>query len=385
MDPEARPLRILMVLESDYSPKGGGGAESQLRTLARHLTKIGHSVSVVTPLFPWGSQRIVERMHGIPVARLRYPRRRLLGAAVMHARFASFLVRRRDRYDVWHVHIGHHLGALTCLVGALVGKPVVVKISGWWELEKGLLAPDIGLLGKVGQAWLRRASVVQAISTRVARELEARGFPKDRIVILPNGIDLERFHVGGARRAPGEPFTVVYVGRLSEEKGVLTLLDAWAQAFAGRSPSEVRLQIVGGGPLEGALHERAERLGVASQVELLGHRDRVEQVLSGAHLGVLPSRMEGLSNALLEFMASGLPTAATEVSGSEDFVVPGQSGWLFPVSDAAALAKALREAEALSAEELARMGESARADVEERAAIDRVATRLVEIYRAGGA
>ena len=59
----------------------------------------------------------------------------------MCLRFAAFLLGHGRRYDAWHVHIGHHLGAVTCLVGALVGKPVVVKISGCWELEQGVMAP----------------------------------------------------------------------------------------------------------------------------------------------------------------------------------------------------------------------------------------------------
>jgi glycosyltransferase involved in cell wall biosynthesis len=226
---------------------------------------------------------------------------------------------------------------------------------------------------------------MQAISTRIANELEARGFPKDRIVVLPNAIDLDRFTQVGARRKPGEPFTVVYVGRLSEEKGVLTLLDGWAKAFAGRKASDVRLQIVGGGPLEEPIKKKAAELGVADQIELLGHKDKVEEVLAAAHVGVLPSRFEGLSNALLEFMASGLPTVASQVSGSEDFVVTGENGWLFPVSDAATLGEHLKKAEALSTEELARMGKKARSEVERRASIDKVVGRLVEIYRAGRA
>ncbi len=93
-------------------------------------------------------------------------------------------------------------------------------------------------------------------------------------------------------------------------------------------------------------------------------------MLADADVGVLPSRIEGLSNTLLEFMASGLPALASRVSGSEDFVVPGRNGWLFPVADVAALAAALREAEALPPERLAAMGRQARADVEATASLD---------------
>jgi glycosyltransferase involved in cell wall biosynthesis len=379
-----KPLRILMVLESNFTPKGGGGAESQVRTLARHMIDIGQRVSVLTPLEARGPQRTAERVQGIPVARLPYPHMRIVGAGILYMRLAAFLLQNRDRYDVWHVHIAHHLGAVTCLLGDMLGKPVIVKISGSWELEHGLLAPNAGVVGRIGRSWLKRASAFQAISTRIAGELESRGFAKDRIKVLPNGIDLDRFREVKARRAPGEPFTVLYVGRLSEEKGILTLVDAWAQAFAGREPGAVRLWLVGGGALEATIRERVQALGIAEQVELLGHRDRVEDVIAAAHIGVLPSRIEGLSNSLLEFMASGLPTAASKVSGSEDFVVTGDNGWLFPVSDAGALAEHLRAAEALPSEALAAMGQKARADVEARAALGEVVGRLLALYRGEG-
>ena len=104
-------------------------------------------------------------------------------------------------------------------------------------------------------------------------------------------------------------------------------------------------------------------------------------MLAEAHIGVLPSRIEGLSNTLLEFMACGLPAVASRVSGSEDFVKPGRNGWLHPVGDAGAVAAALREAEALSPERLAALGHNARADVEAAAAVPRVIGKLMELYR----
>jgi glycosyltransferase involved in cell wall biosynthesis len=374
-------LRIYMVLESDFTQRGGGGAESQLRTLARYLRRIGHAVTVLTPLLPYGPQVTAERCYGLPVGRVPYPRIKVLGGVIMTLKVAALLWQRRHRYDALHVHIGHHLGAMTCFVGPLLGKPVVLKISGWWELEKGLLAPGRGPLDVLARRWLKRASVVQALSTRIAGELEKQGFPRDKILVLPNAVDTSRFRVREALRAPGTPFTAVFVGRLVAEKGLTTLFEAWAQAFAGRSKDEVRLRLVGAGPLEEELRATARRLGIDEQVELLGHRDRVEEVLAEADLGVLPSRIEGLSNTLLEFMASGLPVLATRVSGSEDFVVTGRNGWLVDVSDVAGMAAALREAASLPAARLTEIGRRARADVVEAAALDAVVGKLLQLYR----
>ena len=374
-----RPLRILMVLESNFTQRGGGGAESQVKTLAAHLRHLGHRVTVLTPMLPQGPQVAAERCYGVPVGRLRYPRLPLAGAAIMCARMGAFLWKHRNRYDAWHVHIGHHLGAVTCLVGSVLGKPVIVKISGWWELEQGVMAPRRRPLDILARRWLKKAGTTQAISTRIAHELERQGFPRDRILVLPNAVDTSRFRVRTTPRATEVPFTAVFVGRLVLEKGLDTLFDGWAQAFHGRS--DVRLRLVGEGGQEGALREQAERLGIASQVEFLGHRDQVEEVLAQADVGVLPSRIEGLSNTLLEFMASGLPTLASRVSGSEDFIVNGRNGWLFPVSDAAALADCLRDARSLPATRLLELGRHARADVEAASALDRVVGQLLLLYR----
>ena len=382
--PEPRPphpLRLLMVLESDFTPQGGGGAESQVRTLALHLLRLGQQVTVVTPLLARGRQVTAERYERVAVGRIRYPRLPTVGAAVMCLRFGAFLLGHGRRYDAWHVHIGHHLGAVACLVGALVDKPVVVKISGSWELEQGVMAPgDRKLLDRLALRWLKRASAVQAVSTRMAAELTRHGFPPDRILVLPNAVDVSRFSLRSVARAPGAPFTAVFVGRLVPEKDLATLLEAWARAFPPGEEIDARLRLVGDGPLEARLRAQAERLGLTRQVEFLGHRDRVEEVLADADVGVLPSRIEGLSNTLLEFMASGLPALASRVSGSEDFVVPERNGWLFEVSDVPALAAALRAAKALPPERLAAMGRRARADVEAAASLDVVAGRLQALY-----
>jgi L-malate glycosyltransferase len=379
MHRDAPPMRILMVLESRFTKRGGGGAESQLRTIALALKRAGQRVAIVTPLLSGDSPATAERCYGLPVARVKYPRIKLVGSAIMNARFAAFLVQHRRRYDAWHVHIGHNMGALACLIGELVGVPVVVKISGWWELEAGLLAPTSGLFGRVARGWLKRATAVQAISTRVAAELEKHGFPRERIIVLPNAVDTARFSARAKARDAGGPFVAVYVGRLVPEKDLATLFDGWAQAFAGRD--DVRLKLVGGGPLDAELRARAERLGIAAQVEFLGHRDDVEAVLAEAHVGVLPSRIEGLSNTLLEFMACGLPVVASRVSGSEDFVKPGDNGWLHDVGDVAAVGRALAEAEAMAPARLAALGAAARATVEREAALPRVVGQLMELYR----
>lgn len=379
MRADVRPLRILMVLESPFPSYGGGGAESQVRTLGRELRRLGHRVTVLTPLFADGSQRRVERVDGLPVCRLGYPRVSGFGSLVLWTRLLLFLHRRRRRYDALHAHIAHYLAALCCAAGRRMHLPVIVKFTGQWELERGLLAPQPSLATRAFKSLLRRATAYQAISRRIGREAVARGLPADLVVHLPNAVDVERFRAERAPRSRAAPLTVVYVGRLQQHKGLDTLLRGWQRAFPRAGAA--RLQLIGKGEDEPKLRALAAELGIAEQLSFAGHRDDVEQALADADVAVLPSIIEGLSNSLLEFMASGLPVIASEVSGSEDFVVTGRNGWLFPVGDVDALAAALGEAQSLPPEALRALGRQGRADVERRAGLDRVVARLLALYR----
>lgn len=379
--PRARPLRLLLLLESHFPAHAGGGAESQVRTLALRLRRLGHRVTVLTPRVRGGPTARVERYEGIAVCRLPFPPLRGVASLVLWTRLAAFLWRRRGRYHAWHVHIAHYLGAIACLLARAGPRPVpvVVKVSGSWELEHGVLAAGRGPVAALAQRCLKQADALQAISRRIAGELAAHGFDRDRIVILPNAVDTARFRDRRPAVAPARPRTAVFVGRLVREKGLDVLLSAWAQAFADRR--DLRLDLVGRGELEAGLRRQAEQLGIAGQVRFLGHRAQVEDVLAEADFGILPSLIEGLSNTLLEFMASSLPVLASRVSGSEDLVVSGRNGWLVDAGDVAALAAALVEAAALDAAALRTLGEQARRDVEAAAGLDSVVGRLLSLYR----
>lgn len=373
----ARPLRVLMILESDFMKQGGGGAESQVRTLAAHLVRLKQGVTVVVPMLARGPRAKTERCQKIPVARIAYPYWRVIGGGIMCARFAAFLIANRNRYDAWHVHIAHHLGAVACLLGPVLKKPVIVKISGFWELERGIVAQKRSVLTRLARACFQRATVLQAISTRIAHDLVEHGFPPERVVVLPNAVDTRRFSVESS--APDGTFSAVFVGRLVPEKDLSVLLRGWARAFRGQT--DTRLKLVGRGPEEQALRELAASLGIADQVEFPGHCESVQDLLAQSHVGLLPSRVEGLSNTLLEYMASGLPTIATRVSGSEDFVDHGRSGWLFEVGDEQALAEHLRNAYSMERGALRELGREARRTIERKATLEIVVERLMQLYR----
>ena len=378
MTAEPRRLRILMVLESEFPVARGGGSEIQLRTLGEALSRHGHRVTVLTPRLALGPQATASRHFGLAVGRLAYPRVRMLGGLVMLARMALFLRGHGRRYDAVHVHIAHHLALVCCAVAPTVGLRSVVKVSGWWELGRGLMRPDAGLLARMVRPLWRRADAWQSVSTRISAALAGLGVAPDRVHSIPNAIDLARFPARTTERPAGAPRTLVFVGRLAPEKDLRNLVRAWSQACGDRA--DRRLWLVGTGREMKPLQRLVHRLGCDGNVEFLGHRDDVAAILAQADVGVLPSLMEGLSNTLLEFMASAMPVLASRVSGSEDLVRTGHTGWLHEPGDVAGMVEALRAMDAAGDDLLAAMGRNARAEVERHAACDRVIDRLLAAY-----
>lgn len=377
-EPDAGPLSLLMVIEA-YFPSTGG-AERQLELIAGALVDRGHDVLVVAPRldrrFPAGADQ-----HGrLRLWRIGFPAVPLLGGLVLQLRLAWLLWRDRHRYAAIHVHVAHHMGAVCAVMGRLLGKPVVVKFSGWWEMEKGCLRRDGGLLAWLSRALLRRATALQAISSRIASDLAAFGFRASRIHRIPNAVATARFEALPRPRADAQPPRMVFVGRLVPEKCLDLLLRAWRLADLGTLGW--RLRIVGGGPQEQELRALAREQGVDGCVEWVGESRKVEEHLAVADVGVLVSRAEGLSNTLLEYFAAGLPVVATRVSGSEDFVVHGSNGWLSAAGDCAALAANLAACAATDAATRTRMGLQARDDVARQAGLASVLAQLEVLYRA---
>jgi glycosyltransferase involved in cell wall biosynthesis len=362
-----------------------GGTERQLALLSRTLRGLDVSVEVVTtrrsPDVP--GREVVD---GIPVHRLSFPRVRGLASLGAAIHLAAFLLRWAGRYDAVHVHTLSYLAVAATGIGRLLGKPVVLKAVGWWELERGVLdprrrrSPLVRLLLLV----LRRAQTWVAVSRALEEAMRRAAVPTARIRYLPNGVDTVRFRPGErdvARRllgmAPDCP-RVVFVGRLDPVKALPTLLRAW-RTVVEKEPRAL-LDIVGDGTTQADLEALVKTLGLEAAVLFHGRRDDVLPYLRAADCFVLPSSVEGLSNTLLEAMAVGLAVVATRVSGTEDVVEPGASGFLVSPGDEDDLSRQILTV--LGDPQLAaRMGARARQRVEEALSIDRVAASYLALYR----
>jgi glycosyltransferase involved in cell wall biosynthesis len=156
------------------------------------------------------------------------------------------------------------------------------------------------------------------------------------------------------------------------------MLRAW-RIVADAAPS-ARLVIVGDGPLRGECEATTRALGLAASVTLVGSRPDVPQILRNSHVYLSASRTEGMSNALLEGLASGLPLLATRVGGADDTIEHGVNGMLVRDGDVEALGSALREI-LLSDGKRQAMGAASRRMALERFALEKIVDRYLDLFR----
>jgi sugar transferase (PEP-CTERM/EpsH1 system associated) len=184
-----------------------------------------------------------------------------------------------------------------------------------------------------------------------------------------NGVDTECFHPspGGLQIIAGCPFDpaqhclVGTVGRMQTVKDQLTLAQAFAQALAlaPELRQRMRLIMVGEGPLRAQVQDVLDTAGLGALAWLPGERSDVPDIMRGLHIFALPSLAEGISNTILEAMASGLAVVATAVGGNAELVLQGQTGYLVAPSDPQAMALRL-VALALNPQRVHSMGQAGR-------------------------
>jgi glycosyltransferase involved in cell wall biosynthesis len=359
-----------------------GGAERQALLLAHRLRARGVDIEVVAEDARGGN--------GTPVGSecrtlVRTPRVRHVSTAIFWARVAARLWRRRREVGVLH------------MVGVDSEKAAFVPIArrlGLGTVVKIMLAGEGGDLENLGRGVERRAKLAAllavdrfvAVSERIVRDLVALGVPPERIVRVPNGVDVDRFAASrrAARRALGARVpvretdrVVLSAGRLVPQKAFDGLLRAFAEAAASRP--ETRLVVLGDGPERARLVEQTARLGLAARVHFPGHVPDPSVLLAGADLFVLGSRSEGLSNALLEAMAAGLPVVATRTSGTEDALRDGVDGVIVEPGDERGLARAMG-ALLDEPDRAAAFGEAARRRVREKFSIEATADAHQRLY-----
>lgn len=366
-------LQVTMIIQS-YLPRLGG-AERQLAALAPLLKARGVQLQVLTRRYPGMAAR--ETIAGVPVIRTPVWGGKV-GRSLLFTMFGLVQLRRLQP-DVIHVHELLSPATTAVLAHGLWGIPVVAKVLRGGHLGDLAKLQD-RLAGRQRLAAQRRHfAAFIAISREIDTELAAAGIPAGQRTFIPNGVDTTRFAppADGRReevrsRLGLQGPVVVYTGRLVPEKQVDLLLSTWP-AVRSAHP-HATLLILGSG-------EELQRLQAIAGpgTHFPGRVDDVIPYLQAADLFVLPSLTEGLSNALLEAMAVGVPPVATAVGGAPDLITPRENGLLVPPGDAEALQAAILSLLADPAR-LASMGARARQRVVSAYSLQSVADRLRGLY-----
>ncbi|MCC6493239.1 MAG: glycosyltransferase [Pirellulales bacterium] len=366
----AAPVNVCFLIDELRT----GGTETQLLRLIDNIDRqrVQPHLCLLNGLSD--SSRHLEPAN-VPILRLGVDKllsRRALGRL---RSFRSAL--RRWRIDVLQVHFpdSTYFGVLAA---KLAGVPAVVRTRRdlfYW------VTPVHRSWGKrldqLYNRWFVDAMVVNSEAVKAEAQRAERPAPK-RIDVIPNGIDLSRFH--HARRSAGShsKVRIGLVSMLRPEKRVDLFVEAACQVL--RRCPHAEFLVAGAGPEQRSIELLIDRLSVSPAVRLLGRTDDIPAFLSELDVAVLCSDTEGQSNAVVEYMAAGLPIVATAVGGNVELLRDGRTALLVPPGDATSLAEAIVK---LATDPALRtmLGREARLTMNETFDIRTVARRYESLYR----
>lgn len=315
-----------------------GGTENQAVELALRLSSVGYDVTV-------GCLRaqgpLLKRFEGTPVVvKEFYPRNGIdsPSGAYQFARLSWFL--RRGHFDIVHTHdLWSNLmgvpAAKMAGVRAIISSRRDLSHFDWYRGKKRIFLRRIQNLS--GAIITNAAAIKEDL-------ISEDGFPPEKLRVIHNGVELSRFNVDRRNRdrlfpevGPGK--LIVLVGNMhSDVKGHPWLI-ASAPLIMQEFPN-TRFVLVGDGERRGDFEKQAGDLGLSGSFLFMGRRSDIPEILASCDIAVLPSRAEGLPNAVLEYLAAGLPTIVSGVGGNTELITHERTGLIVPPEDSAALSAA---------------------------------------------
>ncbi len=362
----------ILLLNSEYPPIGGGAGNAS-SNIARVLAQPGQDVLVLTS--HWGDLPFEETRDGVKVVRLSVMRRKMDRSNALEqisfifgASFQTFGLIHQFNPDVTLAFFGLPSGAVALLLKKLYRIPYVVSLRGGdvpgfrpydFRMYHKLAAPFLHLI------WKNAFSVIA--NSKGLRDLALAFDSRVEIPVIPNGVNVSQFTV--SNRDWLFPH-ILSVGRVVYQKG----FDLAMRALSQLKDLEWTWTIAGDGPQMATLKAMAEEYGVNGRIHFAGwlSSEQLKEQYSAANVFLFPSRHEGMPNAVLEAMASGLPVIATRIAGNEELVVDGETGRLVPTEDVQSLQESLRPFLA-DAQMREQMGRAARQRVESSFSWNRVA------------
>ena len=368
----------ILILNSEYPPIGGGAGNASAN-IARQMVQQEHEVVLLTVRFndfAHDEYRQGVRILRVPALRKRMDRSGALEQVsfMLGGIFGSLRLLKEFRPDISIAFFGVPSGPIAWTLRLFTKIPYIVSMRG--GDVPGFRPYDFGIYHKIVAPILRivwKQAGALVANSKGLRQLALNFNPKADVKIIPNGVDLDEY--APVQRNWSAP-KLLSVGRVVYQKG----FDLGMHALAECRALDWTWTIAGDGGDRPELEVLAQKLGIAERIRFAGwqEKDELRGLYQAANLFLFPSRDEGMPNAVLEAMASGLPVIATQIAGSEELVVHNETGLLVPTEDVQMLTNALKTLvpDAAARE---RMGAAARLKVEKEYSWTSVASQYIQL------
>jgi glycosyltransferase involved in cell wall biosynthesis len=319
-----------------------GGIENYILTLCEHLDCEAFKITIVC--VTEDKQEVLQRTSAmkIQVHGLEAPSEGKQIFMYLKRLIALIYLLRREQVDVLHLHSMSYTGVNAILAAVLARVPVIIETH-----HQGAISQPSTITEKI-VLFLKRRFITKfiALYKAQAESLESIGVPLDRVVIVPSGIDVPKFDLDKVTVVSEQPiFRLGMVTRMAEGKGHKELLFAVAELV--KQYPQLRVTMVGDGPLRSDVEKQIRELGLGKVIELTGWvpNNHVPLLLRNTHAIVLPSYFwgEAFPVALMEGMAMGLPAIGTRWAGIPDLIIDGETGLLIEPGNVFDLVRAIEQ------------------------------------------
>lgn len=344
-------MRVLF-LNYEYPPLGGGAGNATEYLLKEYAKVPDLEVHLVTSSVDAEFHKVSvgEKVfvHSVPIGKSRETLHfqsvfDLLRYSWGGYRYARKLLKEEGDFDVIHAFFSVPCGVQAYFLGRRFGLPYIVSlrgadVPGYSERFSFLY---VFLRPFIRHLWKRAAFVVSNSSG--LKNLALQTNQKQAIAIIPNGVSTQEFRVGTSEDR-SDVFTLLCVSRLTPRKGIRYLIQAMKLlAEEGLDEKKVKLQVIGDGHERESLKALSQEAGLTN-VEFVGRvpHEHIAPYYVRASAFVLPSLNEGMSNTMLEALASGLPLLATVTGGTEELLTDGENGFFLEMKSAEDIARKVK-------------------------------------------
>lgn len=328
--------KISICMFSYHFPPHYSGAAKQAISLAKWLKNSGIDSFFIT--VENGNIKRYDKYDGFDVYRIKEGRGRMKELILWWNLF-KLLYKKRKNYDIIHSHGAYYKNSIIGLIGKFFKKGTVVKVS---MSNNDLSDIGRGFYGRVHKTFFRMIDLYISISSEITEELNKVIPYYKRLVEIPNGVDTDRFKPATLEQKeylreilklpPGLIF--LYVGGISKRKNIEWLIKTWTKFF--REAPNASLVVVGPVSREDdkkilfdSISNYLDQHRLKKKIIFRDYTDIIEKYFQASDIFILPSKNEGMPNALIEAMSCGLACMTTKVSGASDLIIDEKTGLFF--------------------------------------------------------